>query len=118
MRLGSDCGYAFAALAGLYCTSPVRIVDPRADAHAARVQPRICGCKNRAEGWRAVLYKSDVDGVIVTSADEFLSPIERIYEKIDIFMRGDSAGRDFFLGNDRNSRCGASKRRIRERRGS
>ena len=106
VRLGGDRGDLLAALAGRGSDRrpcPSSSHAPVAD--AAAVKPAGRRREHHAELGRAALDEADVDGVIVAAANEFLGAVERVDQEIGVVVRGNSPGRDFFFGDDRDARA-------------
>ena len=59
--------------------------------------------KDGAEQGRAVNDEADVHRIILAAADELLGAVERVDEEESVSVRGDAAGGDFLLGNDRDA---------------
>ena len=107
MRFRCDRGHLAAALARADCSAPPALVDPRSCADNAAVQRPRRRREHHAESWRGPFDQTDIDGVVVAAADEFLRSVERVDEKIGVAVSGDSADGDLLFGNDWHARSRA-----------
>ena len=74
--------------------------------------------EHHAKARRSIHDQGDVDGVIVTAADELLGSVERIDEEEGVFVRRDSTRCDLLLGDHRNAWGRLRQRRENDQFGS